>query len=481
MYKKIFLLVMFFSGLLPAQSDFIIPITDYDYDSRNPSAMFLFPPTWDEGMFVFEIHEGDNSNIGLINYVVSADSFSVPVRITNSNSKNINPSIINYADTGKVILFQTDQNGSQDIAICREAVGSWIGPILLTNLPGDETNPSFPVTPSYENFDTLWVIYEKEGSIHLLSFKDSVTADKVIFESHDSLYYSDAASDNYGTFNFVAIEHSPSKQNAVYRYFNNETGYLSGIQTLVADGICSSPRIFYSNPYLGRGILTLEIKYPGLYQNIFYSENWPGAVNFLPWVDNPVGEISSLSYAPIDILTRNSNWLPHSYLLTKNDSTFIRLNYEENYPLIDTLLYTRVEGSNHYTGLMGVMEPYYIFYTIFEDSLNGHINLFARKQIVTVGNVETGNPLADGIILMQNYPNPFNPVTRMSFVIGKSSFVTLKIYDVLGNEVITLVNDVKSPGTYNIDFNAEHLSSGVYYYRLKAGNYTETKKMLLLK
>jgi hypothetical protein len=326
------------------------------------------------------------------------------------------------------------------------------------------------------------VIYEKEGSIHLLSFKDSVTADKIIFESHDTISYSDAASDL--AFNFVAIEHLPSKQNLVSRSFDNETGYLSSIQTLVDTGICDMPRIFYSIPYdLGRKILTFEFKPANGHQNIFYSENWPGAGEFLPWVDNPMGDISCLKYAPVDIPTKieNGTWEPNSYLVTRNDSTFIRLNNDDNNPFIDTLLFTRVAGSNHDVGLMGEIGPYYMFYTIFEDSLNGHINLFARKQTVVIGNVASEIPSANQFILRQNYPNPFNPSTNLSYVIGNSSFVTLKVYDVLGEEVATLVNEEKFPGTYNINFNAVHLSSGVYYYRLKAGNYTETKKMILLR
>jgi photosystem II stability/assembly factor-like uncharacterized protein len=83
--------------------------------------------------------------------------------------------------------------------------------------------------------------------------------------------------------------------------------------------------------------------------------------------------------------------------------------------------------------------------------------------------------------LSQNYPNPFNPSTNLSYVIGNSSFVTLKVYDVLGEEVATLVNEEKSPGAYNINFNAEHLSSGVYYYTITAGSYTKSMKMVLLK
>ena len=94
---------------------------------------------------------------------------------------------------------------------------------------------------------------------------------------------------------------------------------------------------------------------------------------------------------------------------------------------------------------------------------------------------------ATGYRLSQNYPNPFNPSTTISFYLPAASYVTLIIYDLLGNELATLVNDYKDAGNYNIEFNPAKtgrglfLSSGLYFYRLKAGSFVETKKMVLLK
>lgn len=88
---------------------------------------------------------------------------------------------------------------------------------------------------------------------------------------------------------------------------------------------------------------------------------------------------------------------------------------------------------------------------------------------------------ADNFYLYQNYPNPFNPATTLSFVIGNQSFVLLKVYDVLGNEIATLVNEEKQSGTYEIGFNAAGLSSGIYFYQLQAGSFIQTRKMIYLK
>jgi parallel beta-helix repeat protein len=87
-----------------------------------------------------------------------------------------------------------------------------------------------------------------------------------------------------------------------------------------------------------------------------------------------------------------------------------------------------------------------------------------------------------GYALYQNFPNPFNPSTTIiSYSVAELSFVTLKVYDVLGNEIVTLINEEMPVGSYNVEFKATQLPSGIYFYRLQAGSFVETKKMVLMK
>ncbi|MGE5497762.1 MAG: T9SS type A sorting domain-containing protein, partial [Syntrophothermus sp.] len=83
--------------------------------------------------------------------------------------------------------------------------------------------------------------------------------------------------------------------------------------------------------------------------------------------------------------------------------------------------------------------------------------------------------------LRQNYPNPFNPSTNIMYYIPKESRVILKIFDMLGREILTLVNSIQQPGQHTVRFNAGPLPSGVYLYRIEAGNFSDTKKFLLLR
>ena len=95
--------------------------------------------------------------------------------------------------------------------------------------------------------------------------------------------------------------------------------------------------------------------------------------------------------------------------------------------------------------------------------------------------VEDPSSIPKEILLHQNFPNPFNPNTTIKYQIPELSFVTIKAYDVLGSEVVTLVDEEKPAGSYDVNFNGTGLSSGIYFYRLQAGNFIHSKKMILLK
>ena len=111
------------------------------------------------------------------------------------------------------------------------------------------------------------------------------------------------------------------------------------------------------------------------------------------------------------------------------------------------------------------------------------------KYDVTVDVDKDNETFPDDYVLYQNYPNPFNPTTKIKYTIpsvetrhaSSLQMVTLKVYDVLGNEVATLINEEKAAGEYEVEFNARNLPSAVYFYQLKAGSFVETKKMILVK
>ena len=134
-------------------------------------------------------------------------------------------------------------------------------------------------------------------------------------------------------------------------------------------------------------------------------------------------------------------------------------------------------------------------YTFIDGSVNPGSYQYRLKQIDFDGSYEFSNIVEATIYaptefsLEQNYPNPFNPVTSIQYVVGSQSYVTLKVYDILGNENATLVNEEKPAGTYEIEFDGASLPSGIYFYQLRAVDpstgsrqgFVETKKMVLMK
>ena len=125
-------------------------------------------------------------------------------------------------------------------------------------------------------------------------------------------------------------------------------------------------------------------------------------------------------------------------------------------------------------------DSYPYWYWVGPDSLNSVFQALRWFDIVLDAN-ETGGAAPVEFALEQNYPNPFNPATTIKFSIPEQSRVTLKIYDVLGREVRTLVNEVRNAGSHEVNFDASNLASGMYIYSIEAGEFISSKKMILLK
>ena len=158
-------------------------------------------------------------------------------------------------------------------------------------------------------------------------------------------------------------------------------------------------------------------------------------------------------------------------------------------------------GSREFVNLGNPVNPYDGVPTDWKTAQGYPVKESLRYSDATLKTAGTdGNPLGDGTwwpdlvgvrqvpnsvptkyTLSQNYPNPFNPTTNIKYSIPQSGFVTLKVYNMLGQEVATLVNQQQNTGEYNVDFNASNLASGVYMYRIQSGNISITKKMMLLK
>jgi photosystem II stability/assembly factor-like uncharacterized protein len=206
------------------------------------------------------------------------------------------------------------------------------------------------------------------------------------------------------------------------------------------------------------GVLALAANGANMYAGLNGSGVFLSTNNGTGWTN--VGGGGSVT----DLLVSGTNLFSSTY----EGSVFLSKDNGASWTAIDSGL------PNISVGSLSVSDRY-----IFAGTTDG---VWRRplSEIIT-GVKDQSNEIPSQFILEQNYPNPFNPSTTIRFQVPSSSFVNLKVYDVLGNEVATLVNEEKLAGSYEVNFDAKGLSSGIYFYTLNAGSVIETKKMILLK
>jgi hypothetical protein len=156
----------------------------------------------------------------------------------------------------------------------------------------------------------------------------------------------------------------------------------------------------------------------------------------------------------------------------------ININKENGDQLWERIGFVEGKGSTtelQYYSYIDMNPPGGIYkYRIKQIDYDGSYKYFELNESIEIG-------LPEVFSLQQNYPNPFNPITVISYQPSAFSNVKLTVFDILGGEVTTLVNEEKEPGTYEVKFDASGLSSGIYFYRLQAGSFIETKKMVLMR
>ncbi len=195
-----------------------------------------------------------------------------------------------------------------------------------------------------------------------------------------------------------------------------------------------------------------------------------------PIKDRPIDTfpfILSMKYQATEYYLLDSLYFQVQY--TRGDS--ILQSYQYNFPSGNhvSIYYPDLEVED-LIKCKAVINDYSIFHNHVEFPDTGWAVIKVLPAITDVGDKISNITFK----LDQNFPNPFNPITTINYSIGGGQFVSIKVYDVLGNEVAKLVNEFKRRGNYTIEFDASKLSSGVYYYQLKAGEFIQTKKMIFL-
>ena len=302
----------------------------------------------------------------------------------------------------------------------------------------------------------------------------------------------------------------------VYLGSNAAINNICGVYTSIDYG--NTWPLLYSFPMMNFGQFIRALYVSRTNQFIFASVSYQGPYGQLRrfYQSNDNGQnweiiyedVYESVYRIIEDVSSNLYALAQSILLVSEDegSTWIIRNISPSSSIPGSLatdysgrIYRNSYASIHYSTDKG------IYWTAIDNSgLTGLIkdiviNQNNRIYLATTNGVYFGE--ADSIVLSaeniesvksfylsQNYPNPFNPSTVISYQLPVSGMATLRVYDILGNEIATLVNEEKQPGTYEVEFNIDshsgevrNLSSGIYFYQLRAGNFIDTKKMVIIK
>jgi photosystem II stability/assembly factor-like uncharacterized protein len=287
------------------------------------------------------------------------------------------------------------------------------------------------------------------------------------------------------------------------QFVNDQTGYISSLRrfhkttdagatwnTINEQGFLNLGNFQFINEYIGFAIDGTQLR-----------RTYNSGIN---WYDAPINYIGGADYKCAYFFNEMTGWLAGSFQMRKTTDGGVTVG-----PIIPTeiefpyALKFMNENTgwlagkhNYHTGMIcttsdatnwinRVLENNTAYFCIDYIDAN-KVFIGGNSRITSSINTSTSvspisNEIPDRFSLKQNYPNPFNPVTKINFNLKSSSFTSLKIYDSMGKEVESLVNENLSTGSYSVDFNASKLTSGIYFYTLTAGEFKETRKMMLVK
>ncbi len=501
--KKLFLfwLCTFLTSQLMAQPFQKKQITNFNFDSRGaviPSYPLGLSNGNNSPMF-FEVHDGNAVNIMMMSYNSDTDSFFNPVLVTQNSFQNINIDAkgFGYYLYRKIhVIWQTNENGSWDIALKTLTDTTWGSKTYIANSPSNETNPKFVARNNfpYSAENEIDILYEKENSIYLYRQVDSIVTREILFGGDNSnrfsqptgVYYSNWYGSPIGLFVSATYKPNDSTSIIVYRFKTENDTIWSPIYVACDSGYCDNPN-FFNLYFMENCMLSFEkniesMKYIFIIEALQSSGQNNQAIRLLNDINLRTSELNMFMYG---IMGKNENnddyniFGPHAFKLISNDSTYIG---QKLYPsVVKYLCFTKVSDTRIGVGNLGISPlGNAISYTIWEDSSNGRINLFGTVRYDPLGGINDKLHVTN-FLLYQNYPNPFNPKTVIKYSLLSRDFVSLKIFDALGNEIATLVNEEKEAGDYSLVFNGSNLASGIYLYRLTVGQNQLNRKMILLK
>ena len=435
----------------------------------------------------------NGKNIGILRTTGGGAAWSDNATfITTDSADNDFPSLIHtgaQSNERAMLVWQSRKNGNLDIYFSKYDQAVWSEPQPIAMLPGDDMFPHIAQTEGY------CVTWENHGTILFSEYDGTSWSSPVmVSEVGDSLnhvprlgriYYSSALRP---VIVWERVKYPDTARAVICSYRLGAT--WSAPDTLVHFGDNRNPRFF---KYEFGTTVQWEKIVEGTH--LAYSGDGNIVTNKLR-----LSSVSPLTFFPdfqrnvsvngfmIIVLTNPppSGWYAVSTWESQGssvDSIGAAIG-----PFVSTSQKLGAAGAlanrnpDVSQGTTIISSSYSVrFWVVWEANVSGRWQLFGSNAIVVVADAEENNQEPVSFRLYQNYPNPFNPTTVIKYQVPHSGLVSLKVFDVLGREVATLVDEEKEAGDYLVDFNAGMLPSGVYFYRLTTANSSATNKMLLVR
>ena len=474
-------------------------LSSSQYDYKNPQ----FDKTHNsinyfvrDCIFAYEKWSDSNNSKVAVRFM-NYNSLSPEIELGAGNGLNIKPSVAyaygNYlhpVNNKGAVVYESNQNGNRDIFISFYDTISWSTPVAVVSGPEDETDPVI-VSYTRNDFFNVVIAYKRGNDIFLKSYHNGFWKDEINLTSDDSLNCSSPSitsvafvSDNF----YVSYLQSSgnNSKSIIFKQFhiNTDGSYNIGdavniFQSGSQENIRFSKGVNYSTLNYDYDTLGVKRFYSALIQaNNFkivdQTKGYPG-INF-GGTGSSHGDITSDYPTGYSLFT---------WIRKINDSTQIIITngyfdfYTRSFHAGNAGAETFVNSSS--TLVFGQQYTYFRIRVLWEKQINGRTALIESFRDETLSSVSENNSVPGDYFLSQNYPNPFNPETNLEFGISELGFVSLKVYDGMGREVQTLVNEKLSPGSYTVKFNGDGLASGIYFYSFKVNGFTETKRMILIK
>ena len=475
---------------------------------KNPSFDTKRPYNWGLADFSFLIFErwssSNSSNICVMKFGYDS-AFGGVQYLTNDNNRiNKNPKISykvlgGYGNTftNAMAVWEVYENSRTNIYGATYNNNVWSEPYPIDTSSGNKTNPYISYNSVLTSYFFYSIVYEKDGDIIYKNFES------VLKETWNEFNLTSTETENCRNPKVVSdiewtlphfVMYEKQKPNGDYgiNFKRTTSSYIWSGDTItttgnnkgsyIANGSANTIGIAYESNKSGRwGLYATDYSnyYGAVYQSSVIVQsplyNYRNVTNFLlhSIFTDYMGAMNCYvrqSISSTKIMTAGpsfTNFYDSLYVGDSSSKTVITLG-------------NGVTRSNNYYS--------YTVWLVYDKDSGGYSSLNALGKILVISGLNLiKNEIPSAYSLSQNYPNPFNPVTKIRFDIKKSEFrsqnseVTLKIYDALGREVETLVNEQLAQGTYEVTFDGSMLNSGVYFYKLSAGDFSETKRMMLLK